>query len=322
MNKHKSKHQMHANDEVNPALDPARAQGDDAGAAEDEGSDVTKHDLDEKDDMEYLRSRMGKLDSGACCCWFTLAMQLRALRVKEHCNNAGAEVRNSEQDMPEAVLVDDRRVETAYKASALIRETSKLFVRNLPFVTTDDDLLALMEKYGNLQDVKIVRDKSTGASRGYAVVQFRNADSAVEAFQDLDGKPFQGRLLHIIPGKKTESALPEGTEAEAPKQGGYKAERDSKRKASAGDKQVWSTFFMREDTVAQAVADLLGITKAELLDPEAPDAAVRLALGETQVRTPTQPCHCFSVPQSLVLRTRAMLEVGRSRRAKAASPCP
>ena len=76
--------------------------------------------------------------------------------------------------------------------------------------------------------------------------------------------------------------MPEGEE-QAAKKGGFKAERDSKRKAKAHDKTAWSTFFMREDTVAQAVAELLGISKAEMLDPEAPDAAVRMALGEAQV---------------------------------------
>jgi multiple RNA-binding domain-containing protein 1 len=205
---------------------------------------------------------------------------------------AGAEVRSSAQDMPEASAPVDARQRTSESqadAVALIGQTSKLFVRNLPFVTTDEDLLPIMNAFGDIVDAKIVRDKSTGASKGFGVVQFKAAADAVAAFQALDGEAFQGRLLHIIPGKASEPAsIVEGAEAEGSKQVGFKAERDSKRKANAGDKSTWSTFFMREDTVAQAAADLLGITKAELLDPEAPDAAVRLALGEIQARLATR----------------------------------
>lgn len=204
------------------------------------------------------------------------------------CSCAGAEVRDSEQDLPEASSPADVRHQSSdaqTDAVALIGQTAKLFVRNLPFVTSDDDLLSLMKGYGDVEDVRVVRDKSTGASKGFALVQFKAAPDAVAAFHAMDGEAFQGRLLHIIPGKAAEQApIPESSAAEAPKQAGFKAERDSKRKANAGDKTAWSTFFMREDTVAQAAAELLGITKAELLDPEAPDAAVRMALGETQAR--------------------------------------
>jgi multiple RNA-binding domain-containing protein 1 len=199
--------------------------------------------------------------------------------------------------MPEASSpVDERHQGPDVQAVERIGQTSKLFVRNLPFVTTDDDLLSLMKSYGEVEDVKVVRDKSTGASKGFALVHFKVAADAVAAFQALDGEAFQGRLLHIIPGKPAEQApIPDDDSGPVPpKQAGYKAERDSKRKANAGDKTAWSTFFMREDTVAQAVADLLGITKAELLDPEAPDAAVRMALGETQARHTRTRCHACS----------------------------
>ena len=308
VNKHKSKQQMFANDEVAPDTDLQPALADDE-AAEGESSDATEHNIEDMSDLEYLRSRMGKLDSGACCCVNRArAAHAHAGYASAHTSlcgppfivsgiqtmtqhsRTGAEVRNSEQDMPEAPSPADARQQSAgapTDAVALIGQTAKLFVRNLPFVTTNDDLLSLMKAYGDVEDVRVVRDKSTGASKGFALVQFKSAPDAVAAYQAMDGEAFQGRLLHIIPGKAAEQApIPEGSEAEAPRQSGFKAERDSKRKANAGDKSAWSTFFMREDTVAQAVAELLGVTKAELLDPEAPDAAVRMALGETQAR-----CH-------------------------------
>lgn len=68
VNKHKSKQQMFANDEVNPELDPTAA-GMQAGELEqdDGSSDATEQNLEEMSDMEYLRSRMGKLESGMFC---------------------------------------------------------------------------------------------------------------------------------------------------------------------------------------------------------------------------------------------------------------
>lgn len=63
VNKHKSRQQMFANDEVNPEVDP-KAAGE---VAEDDGSDVSEQQLEEMSDMDYLQSRMGKLDSGTGC---------------------------------------------------------------------------------------------------------------------------------------------------------------------------------------------------------------------------------------------------------------
>ena len=65
--------------------------------------------------------------------------------------------------------------------------------------------------------------------------------------------------------------------------GGFKAQREAQQRAQAGDRAAWSTLFMRSDTVAAAVAEHYGITKAQLLDKEASDLPVRMALGETHV---------------------------------------
>jgi hypothetical protein len=46
---------------------------------------------------------------------------------------------------------------------------------------------------------------------------------------------------------------------------------------------VWNTLFLRQDTVAEAIAAHYGITKAQLLDRDAEDLPVRMALGEAQV---------------------------------------
>jgi len=53
--------------------------------------------------------------------------------------------------------------------------------------------------------IHVAFDTRTETSKGFAYVQYADADAAVDAYRDLDGKHFQGRLLHILPAseKKT-----------------------------------------------------------------------------------------------------------------------
>jgi hypothetical protein len=118
-----------------------------------------------------------------------------------------------------------------------------------------------------------------------------NLQDALTAYEAMDGAIFQGRLIHVLPGKR---AMAREAEAEDDLDGkgpvGFKEQRAAERKADAGDRSAWSTLYMRQDTVVEAVAALLGVDKSEFLDPEASDVAVRLALGETQVRTKCPAC--------------------------------
>lgn len=69
---------------------------------------------------------------------------------------------------------------------------------------------------------------------------------------------------------------------------GFKAEREASRKANAGNRSAWNSLFMRPDTVAEAVAQHYGVQKRDLMDRDASDLGVRMALGETQVIAKTK----------------------------------
>ncbi|KAK2080715.1 hypothetical protein QBZ16_000569 [Prototheca wickerhamii] len=172
------------------------------------------------------------------------------------------------------------------KEEASVADTGRLFLRNMPYTATDDELRALLEPFGEVQDVHIVKDRATGQSKGFAHVQFREAQDAVRALEALDGCIFQGRLLHILPGRPA----PTSAEAEgAPGSAGFKAARAREQRAGAGTaSSAWNSLFVRADTVAEAVAAHFGIPKSALLDRESPDVAVRLALGEAQVFAATK----------------------------------
>jgi len=75
--------------------------------------------------------------------------------------------------------------------------SSKLYVGNLPFRATEDELRDLFSAHGEVLNATIVMDRDTGRPRGFGFVEMSNADEAQTAIQNLDGKDFQGRSLKV-----------------------------------------------------------------------------------------------------------------------------
>jgi RNA recognition motif-containing protein len=72
-----------------------------------------------------------------------------------------------------------------------------LFVGNLTFDTTEDALRELFVPMGEVQAVRIMTDRDTGKSRGFAFVEMANDDDAAKAITALHGKELGGRALTI-----------------------------------------------------------------------------------------------------------------------------
>lgn len=72
-----------------------------------------------------------------------------------------------------------------------------LFVGNLPFTATEDELRSLFSAFGEVQQVRIMTDRDTGRSRGFAFVEVADDEAAAKAVADLNGKDFGGRQLTI-----------------------------------------------------------------------------------------------------------------------------
>ncbi|KAH7293538.1 hypothetical protein KP509_28G030000 [Ceratopteris richardii] len=173
-----------------------------------------------------------------------------------------------------------------------IVETGRLFVRNLSYATREEDLCELFSKYGELSDVHLVLDKDTKLSKGFAFVLYMLPECAVRARNSLDMKIFQGRLIHVLPARSPPTVPAEdlGNKAKPLGSNQFKQEKEAQRKAAEanGNTQAWNSLFMRSDTVAENIARKFGMSKSELLNPEAEDLAVRLALGETQIIAETK----------------------------------
>ncbi|EME83400.1 uncharacterized protein MYCFIDRAFT_164576, partial [Pseudocercospora fijiensis CIRAD86] len=162
-----------------------------------------------------------------------------------------------------------------------VRTTMRLFVRNLPYDVQRDDLEAEFEPFGNLEEVHIPLDKKSGSAKGFAYIQYSDPDSAERALVDRDGQTFQGRLIHIIPAfAKKESKLDDFELSKLP----LKKQQQIKRKREAANTMFnWNALYMNQDAVVSSVANSLGISKSEVLDPTSSDAAVKQAHAETKV---------------------------------------
>jgi len=74
---------------------------------------------------------------------------------------------------------------------------SKLFVGNLAFATTENDLQDAFAAFGTVMEVNLMMDRMTGKSRGFAFVTMSSADEAQRAIEGLHGKNLGGRDLTV-----------------------------------------------------------------------------------------------------------------------------
>ncbi|RMD82096.1 MAG: RNA-binding protein [Candidatus Dadabacteria bacterium] len=74
--------------------------------------------------------------------------------------------------------------------------SKKLYVGNIPYSTTEEDLRDLFGRHGAVESVNVVTDRETGRSRGFAFVEMETA-GAEAAMRALDGTDLSGRTLRV-----------------------------------------------------------------------------------------------------------------------------
>ena len=75
--------------------------------------------------------------------------------------------------------------------------SSKLYVGNLSFDSTEDDLKDLFGRYGTVESVAVITDRETGRPRGFAFVELSESSAAQDAIRALDGNDFAGRNIKV-----------------------------------------------------------------------------------------------------------------------------
>ena len=79
--------------------------------------------------------------------------------------------------------------------------STKLYVGNLPYETTESDLQTLFEGSGEVSTINIVRDRATGRARGFAFVEMIDTEGARRAISELDKHQYGGRNLTVNEAK-------------------------------------------------------------------------------------------------------------------------
>ncbi|XP_056631573.1 probable RNA-binding protein 19 [Diorhabda sublineata] len=174
--------------------------------------------------------------------------------------------------------------EEAIKNEENIGESGRIFIRNLAYTTTEEDIEKLFSEFGPLTEVNLPVDASTKQMKGFGTVTYLLPEHAVKAYSQLDGYILHGRMLHLLPGKNKDT-----NDEDLEDTNNYKKKKSAKLKAQAGSSHNWNSLFLGHDAVAEVIADSFGTTKEDVIGPDGKgSAAVRLALGETQIVAQTR----------------------------------
>lgn len=85
--------------------------------------------------------------------------------------------------------------------------SKSIYVGNIPFSSTEDDLRNLFGQFGEVRSVKFIMDRETGRFRGFGFVEMEDA-AALEAIQALNGKDVGGRALKVNEAQAREARPP------------------------------------------------------------------------------------------------------------------
>src|SRR3984893_13387408 len=119
-----------------------------------------------------------------------------------------------------------------------------LFVGNMSFQTSEADLRALFEPFGQITRVHVAMDRETGRARGFAFVEMPNDAEAAKAIAGLDGKEVGGRNLKVNEARpKSASTGPRGGGGG----GGYDRDRGGDRGGDRGRGGKQGGRFSNED---------------------------------------------------------------------------
>ncbi|VDL86289.1 unnamed protein product [Schistocephalus solidus] len=222
----------------------------------------------------------------------------QALTTRGEIHGSTVSIQSYENDLfiNDVKPCDSKRVWATSPADQLIseiKENGRLFVRNLSYECTEEDLISLFSPHGTVSEVHLSYDTKLNKSKGFAFVTFLFPADAVTAFQKLDKQKFKGRLLHILPGKDrpvdedkpkhpnsstTVERLSADNAANADGEDNHDESTDPSLsefqrkklvdlKATASVSHNWNTLFINPDAVSQYLAAKFGVSKVSVVVP-------------------------------------------------------
>ncbi len=79
-----------------------------------------------------------------------------------------------------------------------------IYVGNVPYAATEEDLEELFSEYGPVATATIIRDRYDGRSKGFGFVEMENQEDGERAIEALDGQEMMGRPLKVNPARPRE----------------------------------------------------------------------------------------------------------------------
>lgn len=104
----------------------------------------------------------------------------------------------------------------------------KLYVGNLNFNTSSDELSELFSGFGTVESATVVTDRQTGRSRGFGFVEMSTKEEAEQAIEQLNGKEFGGRNLTVNEARPRQER-PSRSRGEGGRGGGFGGQRREPR---------------------------------------------------------------------------------------------
>ncbi len=84
-----------------------------------------------------------------------------------------------------------------FYAFTVRRKVMNIYVGNLPYTISEDDLRDLFEQYGEVSSVNIISDRMTGRSKGFGFVEMTDSAAAQEAIDKINGSDVKGRSIKV-----------------------------------------------------------------------------------------------------------------------------
>ncbi|MCJ7692668.1 MAG: RNA-binding protein, partial [Sedimentisphaerales bacterium] len=112
-----------------------------------------------------------------------------------------------------------------------------IYVGNLVFDVSEDDLKEAFEPFGEITEVRLIMDKFSGKSKGFGFIEMPSKEEAEKAIEEMNGKEFKGRALNVNEAKpKTDRGGRGGGGGGRGGRGGFGGGGGGRRGGSGGDR--------------------------------------------------------------------------------------
>lgn len=118
-----------------------------------------------------------------------------------------------------------------------------IYVGNLPYDTTEADLIELFSEFGEVVKTVIIFDRDTGRSKGYGFVEMAQDDEGAAAIESLSGGEFRGRYLTINEARNRQTGAVKQVSSR-----GYHTTRSREDIESASESRGYSNAFLKQST--------------------------------------------------------------------------